>query len=159
MATISAVNTAASTYPTRLTKPDRQDPIAKVAAVLGLDADELKDRLKDGATLNDVAEDQGVTKDELIAAIKRGLPADDAEKPAGAPPPSPPPGGPKGENAALQDPAKLGQLSQLLQMDSSEVTGQATSAAGLVSLLKSKGVDLTQLRSVLKSGDLFDIAA
>ncbi|WP_250009863.1 hypothetical protein [Actinoplanes sp. M2I2] len=145
--------------------------MAKVADALGLSSDDLKTALKSGKSLNDVAEEQGVSHDDLITAIKQGgsdaateITDEMAEEIASTvgkptPPPGAAPGGPKGENSCLRDSSKLSRLSELLNMDSSSVTSQATSASSLVSMLQSKGVDLTQLRSVLNSGDLLDVAA
>jgi hypothetical protein len=87
------------------------------------------------------------------------------------PPPPPPqgsadgasvpgrPGAPKGENSALDDEDKLSALSDLLDMGSDQVAGQATSASNLVNLFKQQGVDLSTLRAVLDNGDLFDMNA
>lgn len=91
------------------------------------------------------------------------LPDDpDTQDPTGTPPP-PPPGGKhpatKGENAGLHHSGKLHQMSQLLDMDSDDVTDQATTASGLVNLVQSKGVDLSSLRDVLDNGDLIDVSA
>jgi hypothetical protein len=80
-------------------------------------------------------------------------------------PPPPPggghggPGGSKRANTGVTDSDKLGRLSELLEMDQDEVTGQATTATDLVKLLQNKGVGLNALRAVLHNGDLIDIAA
>ncbi|WP_436520818.1 hypothetical protein [Actinoplanes sp. HUAS TT8] len=152
-------------------KKPQDEPMAKLAEAMGLSPDALKDQLSNGKSLNDVASGQGTSHDDLIAAIKSGMPSstaitdDVAEKIAAqqaqrdAPPP-PPPSGPRGENAGLQDPEKLKQVSDLLDMDSADVTSAATSASSLVSLLQDKGVDFAQLRNVLnQSGDLLDVSA
>ncbi|MFF5290274.1 hypothetical protein [Paractinoplanes globisporus] len=60
----------------------------------------------------------------------------------------------KGENSGLAD--KLDQVSQALDMDSDDVTAQATTASALVGMFRNKGVDP---RDVLDSGDLLDVAA
>jgi uncharacterized protein YidB (DUF937 family) len=153
--------------------------VKALADLLGMSADDLTQQLGSGKSLNDLADEQGVSHDDLITTIKQGLPADTAngaenstentdsiaEKIAGTVGMPPPPpgrpmvGGPKGENTGLQDDTKLQQVSDLLEMDTEDVTDQATSAATLVSLLQSKGVDLKSLRSVLDSGDLLDVAA
>lgn len=152
-------------------KKPQDDPTAKVAEALGLSTDALKEQLSSGKSMNDVATGQGIGRDDLIAAIKSGMPSstaitdDVAEKiadqhAAQASPPPPPPGGPRGENAGLADPAKLKQVSDLLDMDSADVSKTATSASSLVSLLQDKGVDFSQLRNVLnQTGDLLDVSA
>jgi uncharacterized protein YidB (DUF937 family) len=172
MTSINALSSTTGSYlPVRASKKEGQDPMAKVADALGLSSDDLKTALKSGKSLNEVAEEQGVSHDDLITAIKQGRPdaatemTDEmAEKIAGTvgkptPPPGEAPGGLKGENSCLRDSSKLNQLSELLNVDSSAVTDQATSASSLVSMLQSNGVDLTQLRNVLNSGDLLDVAA
>ncbi|MGX6600937.1 hypothetical protein ACWKSP_02190 [Micromonosporaceae bacterium Da 78-11] len=135
MASISGLgSTTVGHFPTRAAKKDDQDPMAKVAGVLGLSKDDLKSALSSGKSLNDVAEEQGVSHDDLISAIKQGMPAEQtsatgqtetadqvAEEIAstvGMPPPPPGevPGGPKGENSALQDAGKLSRLSELLDV-------------------------------------------
>ncbi|BCY07415.1 hypothetical protein [Actinoplanes sp. L3-i22] len=147
----------------------QDDPMDKIAETLGLSKDALKDQLTNGKSLNDVATGQSVGHEDLIAAIKSGMPSstaitdDVAEKIAaqqsqGTPPP--PPGGPRGENAGLQDSGKLKQVSDMLDMDSQDVTKAATSASSLVSLLQDKGVDFSQLKNVLnRTGDLLDVSA
>ncbi|MFC4997679.1 hypothetical protein ACFPIJ_07560 [Dactylosporangium cerinum] len=71
--------------------------------------------------------------------------------------PGPPPGGPRGGAAGLSDDTKLQQLSTLLETDSESLRG--SSATDVVKRLQDKGIDLSQLRSVLNSGDLVDYAA
>ncbi len=173
MTSISAVTTTATTQ----THGHRgKDPMAAVAEKLGLSKDDLKTQLKSGKSLDDVATAQGVSHDDLIAAIKSGMPADKAsgtdadamaEKIAttkGMPKPPPGggpggPGGPKGNNSGIQDSSKLSSVSKLLDMDSDDVSSQATSASSLVKLLQSKGVDLSSLKGALNSGDLVDTSA
>ena len=167
MTSISSTTTATTGTAATLWRQQQQrrDPMAKVAELFGLSTDEVKSKLSDGTSLDDLAEQRGVTHDDLIAAIKEGLPADQAtdevaEKIAGnegAPPP--PHGGPKGVNAGLRDDDKLSRLSTLLDVDSEDLTDQATTASSLVNLLQSNGVDLSRLRSVFASGDLLDVAA
>ncbi|KUL40777.1 hypothetical protein [Actinoplanes awajinensis] len=152
----------------------KDDPMARVADALGLSHDELKSQLGTGKSLSDVATDRGVTHDELISAIKSGISTSSTSGTSGSadamaeqiaagkgvtPPPQPAPA-PRGENAGLQDPDKLKQVSDLLDMDTADVTAAATSASSLVSMLQTKGVDLTQLKDVLnRSGDLLDVRA
>ena len=171
---ISAADSATGASSVQATRHHRHDPMAKVADALGMSSDDLKKELRGGKSLNDVATEKGVSHDDLIAAIKQGgtMSDPDAEKIASATG-TPPPrakgahhGGhhakaaaPKGENSGLQDDDKLDQVSQLLQMSTGDVSGQATSASGLVNLFQSKGVDLSSLRNVLDNGDLVDVAA
>ncbi|WP_203682793.1 hypothetical protein [Actinoplanes siamensis] len=147
----------------------KDEPMAKLAEALGLSPDALKEQMSAGRSRNDVASTRGASQDDLVAAIKAGMPSstvvtdDVAEKIAarrGRGTPPPPPGGPRGENAGLQDAAKLKQVSDLLDMDTADVTSAATSASSLVSLLQDRGVDFSRLKDVLnRSGDLLDLTA
>jgi hypothetical protein len=174
MTTISAVSTTATTSAATQTRGHRgKDPMAAVAEKLGLSKDDLKTQLKSGKSLDDIATAQGVSHDDLISAIKSGMPADKASgadadamaekiattKGLPKPPPGGGPGGPKGNNSGIQDSSKLSSVSKLLDMDSDDVSSQATSASSLVKLLQSKGVDLSSLKSALNSGDLVDTTA
>lgn len=151
---------------------DGADPMTAVSKTLGLSDDELKHKLDSGQSLTEVAEQQGVSHEDLIAAIKAGKPADasavgsasEEESDAVAERiaaqkgrPGPPPGGPRGGAAGLADDSKLHQLSTLLETDSDSLRG--SSATDLVKRLQDKGIDLSQLRSVLNSGDLVDFHA
>ncbi|MFC4063685.1 hypothetical protein [Actinoplanes subglobosus] len=152
-----------------------EDPMAPVAVVLGLSHEALNRQRSAGRSLSAIAESRGVRHDDLIAAIKRGLPAKAAggrqdidalaEQIAGAsqtpsqPELGPLPGGPRGTNAGLTDGRKLDRISRLLDMDAGMVADQVTCASSLVGLLRSRGVDLSALRDVLdRRGDLVDIA-
>ncbi|MFB9180630.1 hypothetical protein ACFFX1_20995 [Dactylosporangium sucinum] len=61
-----------------------QDPMAPVARALGLSGDGLRQRLQHGNSLSDLAEEQGVSHADLIAAIKAGKPVSDANGAAAA---------------------------------------------------------------------------
>jgi hypothetical protein len=164
---VSTTTTATSAVSGR--HHQRQDPMAKVADALGMSGDDLKTELKSGKSLNDVATEKGVSHDDLIAAIKSGMPSGaasgtdadaTAEKIAdtkGMPkPPNGGHGGPKGMGSGLQDSGKLDAVKQLL--DSDDVSS-STSATDLVKKLQDKGVDLSALKNVLNNGDLLDVAA
>ncbi len=159
MSAISAIKTPIA-YATKQSNDDQNDPLAAMADALGLSVEELKAQLAGGKSPNDIATAQGVSHDDLITAIKSSQPttATGTDAVAGKPPP-PPPGGPRGANAGLRDDTKLDQISQLLDMDSDDVTDQATTASALVGMFQANGVDLTSLRDVLNSGDLLDVAA
>ncbi|MET7424549.1 hypothetical protein [Dactylosporangium sp. NPDC005555] len=177
---ISGISGSFATQQTRMRPPppkDGQDPMSAVSKTLGLSSDELKSKLDRGRSLTEVAEEQGVSHEDLIAAIKAGKPAsaatsvsasvekteedDDAvaEQIAAQKgrPSGPPPGGPRGGAAGLADESKLRQLSSLLETDSESLRG--SSATDVVKRLQDKGIDLSRLRSVLNSGDLVDYAA
>ncbi|MGI5242393.1 hypothetical protein [Dactylosporangium sp. CA-139066] len=161
MTSISGISGISSSYGIQMAgartahRPmDGQDPMTSVAKALSMSTDELKSRLRDGKSLTDVANAQGVSHDDLIAAIEAGKPGD---APAGKGPMGPPPGGGPGGSAALQDDAKRRQLGELLDSDTDDLS--KLSPNELVQRLQTKGVDLGQLRSVLDSGDLLDVKA
>ncbi|GAA3197363.1 hypothetical protein ACFO1B_01205 [Dactylosporangium siamense] len=176
---ISGISGSFATAQTQLRPPpprDGKDPMAAVSKALGLSGDELKTKLDGGQSLTEVAEEQGVSHEDLIAAIKAGKPSDtpaavsraatSAEEDGDAAAeqiaaqkgrPGPPPGGPRGGAAGLSDDTKLQQLSTLLETDSESLRG--SSATDVVKRLQDKGIDLSRLRSVLNSGDLVDYAA
>lgn len=153
---------------------DDKDPMAPVTRALGLPGDELRRRLETGQSLTEVAEQQGVSQEDLIAAIKAGKPKDAANGAAATASEQendaaaqriaarkatqgPPPGDPRGGAAGLSDPSKLQQLGTLLETDGESLRG--SSATDVVRRLQDKGIDLSKLRSVLDSGDLVDYAA
>ena len=141
-----------------------------VAEKLDLTTDELRTQLDSGKSLPEVADAQGVSRDDLFATIKSSQPAggsptaaaNNQGRPAGPPPGPPPsggPGGPKGELSGLAtDDSKAREISALLETDVEEVR-KVNSASELVKMFQDRGVDLTSLRSVLNNGDLLDVAA
>jgi len=178
MTTINGTGMSAHYNTMAATRAQRTDPMKSVAETLGMTSDELKTQLRSGRSLVEVAGGRNVEQDRLIAAIKDGLPPDaaaDATRaaeeiaaaqglPAGPPraaaaPIGPPPGGgPRGQVAGLDDADKADRLSNLLEVDTNELTSTIASAKELVDLMQKKGVDLGNLRSILRSGDLVDIA-
>lgn len=50
--------------------------IAPVAAALGMSADEIRDALRNGSSLADLAKNEGVSRAKLLAAIKKGIQAE-----------------------------------------------------------------------------------
>lgn len=157
---ISAASAAAAYRVAPAPTVRERDPMAAVADSLGLSSNALRSELSAGKTLQDVATAQGVTRTELVDAIKAGLPtgaSEEAERIAAGTGTPPPPTG--GYNAGLTDPAKLNGVSDLLNMPAEEVANQATTATDLVSMLQNRGVDLGQLRAVMSSGDLLDVRA
>lgn len=167
---ISGISGSYGTQQATLRPPPRddRDPVSAVSRTLGLTGDELKSRLDSGRSLSEVAERQGVPHDDLIAAIKASKPRDAptragddedavAERVAAQKAqPGPPPGAPRGDAAGLADESKLHQLSSLLETDIETLRG--SSAGDVVQRLQDKGIDLSELRSVLNNGDLIDFS-
>jgi hypothetical protein len=157
----------------RLPQPrpkDGDDPMSAVSKALGLPGDALRSKVDGGQSLAEVARERGVSHDDLVAAIKAGRSVDSARGAAAEEDDAiaeriaarkdtagPPPGAPRGGAAGLSDESKLHQLGTLLETDAESLRG--SSATDVVKRLQDKGIDLSQLRSVLNSGDLVDYAA
>ncbi|MFG1603787.1 hypothetical protein [Actinoplanes sp. NPDC049265] len=135
-----SASSAAAAYRVAPAPPVRRDPMAAVADSPGPGRDDSRDEVGSGDRLTDLATAKGVSRTELIDALKAGLPA-------GA------------VNAGLRDPEKLGRVSDLLDLPASEVAAQAGTATDLVTMLQNRGLDVGQLRNVMSSGDLLDVRA
>jgi len=64
-----------------------------------------------------------------------------------------------GEVTGFDDAGKLHKVADMLGMSPGEVIAQAHNAEGLLSLMRSRSVDVSLLRGVFERGDLFDITA
>lgn len=84
MGSISSVSSGANTAYANSGRVERRDPMATVAKTLGLDNNTLREKMKEGSSLADIAETQGVAHDDLIASIKQGMPVDKANSPQAA---------------------------------------------------------------------------
>jgi hypothetical protein len=124
------------------TRAQRTDAMKAVADTLGLTADELAAELRSGKSLVDVARGRNADHEKLIAAAKEGQP----------------PGGARGQMAGLADAEKASRLSDLLQVEETDLTDKVANAKELLALMRHKGVDPGRLRSVLTSGDLVDVS-
>ncbi|WP_426503729.1 hypothetical protein ACPPVO_39740 [Dactylosporangium sp. McL0621] len=160
MTSISAISGISGAYGVRFSAtrpPERppagQDPLAPVAKALSLSDDDLMSRLREGQSLSAVAEEQGVSHDDLIAAITAGKPGDAPVKPE-SDETAEEIAAQQGRTGGLQDPSKLRQLGALLDSDTGDLS--KLSPSQLVQRFQSKGVDA---RSVLRSGDLVDTYA
>jgi hypothetical protein len=153
MTTISGPGMSAHYNTIAATRAQRPDPMKSVADTLGMTGDELKTQLRSGQSLVEVASGRNVEDDRLVAAVKDGPPPD-----AAADATRPPPSGQRGQVAALDDAAKAGRLSNLLDVGADELTSKVGNAKELVDLMRERGIDLGQLRSILSSGDLLDVS-
>src|SRR4051812_31169315 len=124
------------------TRAQRTDAMKAVADTLGLTADELTAELRSGRSLVEVATGRNPDHERLIASLKEGQP----------------PGGTRGRMAGLADAEKTSRLSGLLQVEETDLTDKIANAKELLELMRDKGVDPGQLRSVLNSGDLVDVS-
>jgi hypothetical protein len=124
------------------TRAQRTDAMKAVADTLGLTADELTAELRSDRSLVEVANGRNPDNERLIASLKKGLPPD----------------GLRGRMAGLTDAEKTSRLSDLLQVDEIDLTDKVANGKDLLELMRDKGVHPGQLRSVLNSGDLVDVA-
>lgn len=150
------------------------DPVEVVADTLKLSADDIRAQLRQGKSLDDVAAEQKVSHDDLVAAIKSGMPdrlreSDRADQvaeriaarkgPAGPPPGGPGgPGGPEGAGRRGRpdgdgDGDDGGPATGVLGRTMTE--SQRQTVQSLASLLDMKQDDLvSQLRSGTSLADL-----
>jgi len=82
---VSSINSSvASSASNPLARPERHHrggpDLSKVADLLGMTTDDLRQAVKSGSTMNDLAAAKGVSHDDLITAIKAGM----AQRPGGA---------------------------------------------------------------------------
>lgn len=147
-------------------------PFEAVSDVLGMSADDIKSAVESGQSLMDLAEEQGVSEDDLLAALKENAPpelqgSDDLDEivqqianqtgslggPDG-PPPGPPPAGEASGivtgNLTDAQSTTLDVLSSLLDMDSDDLSS-AIQDGSLSDLLQQAGVDTTDLANALET--------
>jgi hypothetical protein len=158
------------------------DIIATAAKALGMSTDDVKSALRSGKSLDDLAKDKRVSHDDLVKAIKAGMPkglqnSDKADAiaerivttngmPAGGPPPGGRPDGDDvtgtgvfGANLTATQSKTLDQLASLLGTDSGSLLSSLKSGTNLADLVQSKGIDSGKLASVLQDGLLVDTRA
>lgn len=149
--------------------------VAAAAEVLGLSTDEVVEALQDGASLADLAEEQGVSRDDLVAALVADAPADlqamdgiedmigelvDTAGTAG--PAGPPPGGSSGvwgETMTTDQSEALQQVASLLGTDATGLLDRLYSGSSLTDLLADAGVSASDLSGALTGGLLIDTTA
>ena len=167
--------------------PPGGGPLKAAAEALDMSQDDLVAALQDGKSLADVSEDQGVSLDDLTAALKADMPpqlaatgkADEVVAgiistkglPHGPPPP---PGGGRGFAAERLDGSTSGvlgasltasqqssleSLSGLLGTDSESLLESLRGGTSLTDLLSRRGVSRSALASVLEDGLLLDTRA
>jgi uncharacterized protein YidB (DUF937 family) len=130
------------------------------AKTLGLSDDDLRTQLRSGKTLADVASDQGISQDDLVASIADSLKTSGAQLPSGVdatqfaqdmvtrqppqgPPPGPPPGDRAGDNAQS--------LADTLGIDQDELV-KTLQSGDLSSLLKSFSAQYQQTSAAATGG-------
>ncbi|HEY0186949.1 MAG TPA: hypothetical protein VGC67_05630 [Cellulomonas sp.] len=149
--------------------------VEAASETLGLSTDEIMEALSDGSSLADLAEEQGVSREDLTAALVEAAPADmqamgdvedmvssliDQEGLAG--PSGPPPSGSSGvwgETLTEDQQETLDSLSSLLGTDSSSLLDQLYSGTSLSDLLSDAGVSMEDLADVVQEGLFIDASA
>jgi lambda repressor-like predicted transcriptional regulator len=150
--------------------------IVAAAAALGLSTDEVVDALASGLSLADLAAQQSVSRDDLVAALVADAPAElqasgDVEEMVahlvdqvglGGPGGSRPPRGSTGvlgESLTTDQQATLGILSGLLDTSSSDLVSALRGGTSLATLLSDAGVSYDALAGAVEAGLLIDTSA
>ena len=145
-------------------KPPGPPPGMEAAAkALGLDDEELRQRLRSGSTLADIASEQGVSRDDLVAAVAKGI---EATAPAGADatsmaqqlvdgklPPRPPHARPPHADGDGAFAELLQTVSSLSGTDESELLSKLQSGTSFGDLLEQSGLSWQDVRSSLAPND------
>jgi lambda repressor-like predicted transcriptional regulator len=167
ISTISSTSYAARAQQALATQrtQDRQNggALGVAAETLGLSTSDLTSQLQQGKSLVDIAEAQGVSRDDLADALKAALPAQRPTPPP--PPPLAPASAPDSATGLLsgnltddqQD--ALDSLSAALDTDSQSVLEQLQSGTSLNDLFQGAGLNATTFATLMQDGLLFDTRA
>ncbi|GAA4622932.1 hypothetical protein [Cellulomonas oligotrophica] len=149
--------------------------VEAAAEALGMSTDEVVEALEDGSSLADLAQEQGVAREDLVNALVAAAPEDlraldgieqmteqlvDAEGLPG--PAGPPPAGSSGVwGASLTSSQEdaLASVADLVGVDASTLVDQLRSGTTLADLLSDAGVSLDDLAGALEDGFLIDTQA
>ncbi|NTW39097.1 MAG: hypothetical protein HGA44_04290 [Cellulomonadaceae bacterium] len=149
--------------------------IEAAAQVLGLSTDDVMEALEGGSSLADLAEEQGVSRDELVQAIVEAAPQDmrsignldemvghlvdqaGTGRPSGPPPADSTGVFGSGLTASQED--TVSALSDLLGTDSSTLLDVLRNGTSLADLLSDAGVSTDDLADVIEQGLLIDTSA
>lgn len=167
-------------------RPDDTKMLTPVAEKLGMSVSDLKSAMQSGTTLDSIAGSKGVSKADLLGAIKDGLAAG---KPADAPElsttqldqlaesiatgamqgpggaggaggagrPMGPPPPPHGTNRA--DDSTIDTVASLLQMSTTDLLDSLTGGTSLSQLAKDRGVSADALLDSISTGMVVDTTA
>ncbi len=153
---------------------DRATPphVEAAAEALGLSTDEVLEALAGGASLADLADEQGVSRDDLVAALVDAAPDDLrslsnitemtealVDQDGLACPAGPPPAGSSGVWGAQitsSQNATLDAVASLVGVDTTTLVEQLRSGTELADLLEDAGVSVQDLADALEEGFLFD---
>jgi len=147
-----------------------------VSDLLGMSADDIAAAVSSGTSLMDLAEQKGVSSEDLLTTLEDNAPAelqgaDDLREivtqiatqtgapdgpggPGGPPPgrpPGPPPSGVLTGNLTDTQSTTLETVSSLLEMSGTDLADALENGESLVDLLSEKGIDLSELASALES--------
>ena len=150
--------------------------ITAAAKVLGMSVSEITKALSSGSSLADLAKKQGVSRDDLVAALVADAPDDIKATgnvaamvsslvdqtgmggPAGGPPPTKS-SGVLGASLTSAQQDMLDSLSNLLSTDSTSLLAKLRSGTSLSDLLSNAGVTTKDLAGVVENGLLIDTTA
>ena len=170
---------------TRPTPPSdgKGGPLASVSSLLGSSVEDLQTELSSGKSLNDIADEKGVSHDDLIEALKAGMPADApsgvdptqmleqmAAQTGGPQPPAPPTGQGLGGSVTSESGVLTGsvtdrqqnlldQLSDLLGTDSDDLVAELQGGSNLLQMLQEKGITKSSAAETVGEGFLVDAKA
>lgn len=170
---------------TRPTPPNdgKDGPLASVSSLLGSSVEDLQTELASGKSLNDIADEKGVSHDDLIKALKAGMPADApsgvdptqmleqmAAQTGGPQPPAPPAGQGLGASVTSESGVLTGsvterqqnlldQLSDLLGTDSDDLVAELQGGSSLLQMLQDRGITKSSAAETVGEGFLVDAKA
>jgi hypothetical protein len=138
-----------------------------------MDATSIMSRVASGKSLNDLADSQGVSRNDLVAALKAGMPTRMAssvdadsivqqiagQKGLPGPPPAfgtSAPTGVMGGGMTSGQQSLLDAISKVLGTDSSSLMQSLLDGGNLSSMLQDKGVDPDSFAGILQQSLLFD---
>ncbi len=149
--------------------------VSSAAEALGMSEDEVMEALTSGSSLADLAEEHGMTTDDLVAAIVADMPAEmkalgNVEEMVGhmvdqqgpGRPSGPPPHGSTGVfggSITADQQSTLSTLSDLLGTDSSTLLTALEHGSSLVDLLADAGVSSDDLAEIVQQSLLLDATA
>lgn len=163
---VSSINSLTSTATSQVTQTAHQggkSPFDAVSSLLGVSAQDIAKQVASGKSLDDLAKAKGVSHEDLVSALKTGMPADlkasakaDAIAETIATQQGMPTQGPAGTPPAGQPPSRRPPISSLngIGQSSGVLSGNLTSSQQnmLDSLSSALGTDSTSLLDELQSG-------
>ena len=179
MMPIQSVGVGATAAQFQSRPPQRgNSPADAVGGLLGISANEIETQLDSGMSLSDIAAAQGISHDDLIEALRDGMPAEmrgaanveeilesiAAQKgrgPAGGPPPPPPPRsmestGVFAESITTTQQQVVDSLGDLLEMEPEQVVEELRSGSSLIDLLDRGGLSVSDLADAIDVGMFYD---